>query len=139
MSEMNSVKLFTVEEANRLLPKIEKMIADLRRQRDLILSQEVEIDALELVTQKKGPEVPPVLSQKIEAYHQTADNFYKAIDKIEELGCLLKDLDMGLIDFYTRYEGRVVHLCWHTGEKEITTWHEIGKGYAHRQPINPGK
>ena len=132
---MNDLKVVTVEEANRLLPFLTERIHGLQKKREEILSHEVEIDALELVTENKGEEGSPAVHKKVEEYHQIVNRFYAVIDEIHETGCLLKDLDLGLVDFYSLYNGRVVYLCWRLGEPEVAHWHEIGRGYACRQPI----
>jgi hypothetical protein len=56
-------------------------------------------------------------------------------------GCEIKDLESGLIDFPTIWEGREVFLCWKLGEPEVEFWHEIDAGFAGRQPLktNPLK
>ena len=135
MEEINRLRLFTVEEANQLIPQLESLILELRQKRELILAQEVEIDALELVADKNTEDVPPAIHQKVEDYQSNVNRFYSLVDTIYELGGFLKDLELGLVDFYTLYQGHVVYLCWKMGEKEITTWHEVGRGYSFRQPI----
>jgi hypothetical protein len=57
------------------------------------------------------------------------------VERIRELGVILKDLDAGLLDFPHEREGRVVFLCWHPPEARVAFWHEIEAGYAGRQPI----
>lgn len=135
MEEMNQLKVFTAEEVNRLIPKLSEMIRELQGQRDLILRQEVEIDTLELVEGERQASHSPAMNRKLEEYNRTLHAFYDLIDKMHEMGCLLKDVDLGLVDFYTLYQGRVVYLCWKMGEKEIRNWHEVGLGYAYRQPL----
>jgi hypothetical protein len=68
-------------------------------------------------------------------YGVEAYNLYLAVEGIRELGVILKDLDMGLLDFPHEREGRVVFLCWHPPEERVAFWHEIEAGYAGRQPL----
>ena len=68
-------------------------------------------------------------------YGVAAYNLYLAVERIRELGVILKDLDTGLLDFPHEREGRVVFLCWHPPEERVAFWHEIEAGYAGRQPI----
>ena len=122
-------KLFTVEEANALLPKLREVLDDLALHRDAL--------------HEKAPHLEPILKSAgtngggrvgseygVEAY-----NLYLAIGRIQELGVILKDLDMGLLDFPHEREGRVVFLCWHPPEERVEFWHEIETGYAGRQPL----
>ncbi len=122
-------KLFTVEEANALLPKIQELLDDLTLHRDAL--------------REKAPHIEPILRAAGEngggrvgsEYGVEAYNLYLAIGRIRELGVLLKDLDMGLLDFPHEREGRIVFLCWHPPEERVEYWHEIEAGYAGRQPL----
>jgi len=135
MSEMNELRVFTVAEANRLIPRLSELIEEIKKTRDVILALEVEIDALELIAGKDTKQPSSPAHKKLEEYNRAVDRFYRLIDDIHGLGCFLKDMDVGLVDFYTKYEGRIVYLCWKMGESEIHTWHEVGRGYTYRQPL----
>lgn len=65
-----------------------------------------------------------------------ADVALACVDKLEELGVVLKDLDLGLLDFPSEREGEEVLLCWHVGEDAVTSWHGLEEGYAGRKPID---
>jgi hypothetical protein len=58
------------------------------------------------------------------------------IEQVQELGCVIKDLDMGLVDFLTSFQGRDVYLCWKIGEPSIAYWHGIDEGFAGRKAID---
>ncbi len=137
MSELNKIKVFTVEEAKALIPRLTELLQELQSQRESIAAQEVEIDALELVTEQKEGQPANILAASVEKYNHTVARFYAIIDEVQATGCFLKDIDLGLVDFYTLYQGRVVYLCWRLGEKEIQFWHEVGRGYSYRQPLEP--
>lgn len=136
MDEMNQLKVFSVEEANRLIPKLTEFITRLQAKQREMLAKEVEIDALELLY-PNGEDGKPSLqvAPEVEIYNGWVNQFYSSIDEIHEMGCFLKDIEMGLVDLYTLHEGRVVYLCWKMGEPEVGFWHEVGRGYAYRQPI----
>lgn len=53
--------------------------------------------------------------------------------KIRAYGCVLKDLNAGLVDFLAKRDGREVYLCWRYGEEEIEYYHELHTGFAGRQ------
>ena len=122
-------RLFTVEEANALLPKMQRCLQEVFVHRDAM--------------REKAPHLEPILAAAgangggrigseygVEAY-----NLYLALERIREEGAYLKDLDSGLLDFPHEREGRVVFLCWHPPEEEILYFHEVDGGYAGRQPI----
>ena len=60
----------------------------------------------------------------------------EAIETVQGHGCLLKDLEEGLLDFPTLYQGREVYLCWKHGEDGIHYWHEVADGFRGRKPID---
>lgn len=55
--------------------------------------------------------------------------------RIEQLGGVVKDLRMGLVDFLLEVEGEPVFLCWKYGEKDIRFWHPTNSGYSARRPL----
>ena len=59
-----------------------------------------------------------------------------AVEQIEDTGCQVKDLDIGLLDFPTLYRGEEVLLCWKLGEKAIEFWHGVDEGFRGRKPID---
>jgi hypothetical protein len=92
---------------------------------------------------KTAPEMEPILRAAAEngggragsEYGVEAYKLYLAIGRITDLGVVLKDLDLGLIDFPHEREGRVVFLCWHPPEESVEYWHDLDAGYAGRQPL----
>jgi len=122
-------RLFTVDEANALLPKLKELLEDLAAHRDAL--------------REKAPHMEHILRSSVangggrigSEYGVEAYNLYLAVERIREVGVVLKDLDMGLLDFPHEREGRVVFLCWHPPEERVAFWHEIEAGYAGRQPI----
>jgi len=65
-----------------------------------------------------------------------ATQLRESMDAIHQLGCVVKDLDVGLADFPTLYRGREVFLCWKLGETAIGFWHGEDEGFAGRKPID---
>jgi len=122
-------KLFTVEEANALLPRLKEILDHLAIHRDAL--------------RERAPRLEPILQAASangggrigSEYGVEAYNLYLAIERIRGLGVILKDLDMGLLDFPHERDGRVVFLCWHPPEESVAFWHEIEAGYAGRQPL----
>ena len=65
-----------------------------------------------------------------------ADVALACVDRLEELGVVLKDLDLGLLDFPSVRDGEDVLLCWQVGEEAVTSWHGLEEGFAGRKPID---
>jgi hypothetical protein len=59
-----------------------------------------------------------------------------SIEQVQGLGCLVKDLDIGLIDFPTVFNGEEVYLCWKLGESGIQFWHGVHEGFRGRRAID---
>ena len=64
-----------------------------------------------------------------------ADLITAAVERINDMGCLVKDLDQGLVDFYSLRDDEPVFLCWQFGEPAVTHWHPLDEGFASRQPL----
>jgi len=122
-------RLFTVEEANALLPSLRRILDEAALHRDAL--------------RERAPQMEPILRAATEngggkagsEYGVEAYNLYLALERIRELGVVLKDLDMGLLDFPHERGGRVVFLCWHPPEESVEYWHDLDAGYAGRQPL----
>jgi hypothetical protein len=127
--ERSFSRLFTVEEANALLPELEELLREISVHRDQM--------------REKAPHLEPILLSSASngggrvgsEYGVEAYKLYLAAERIRGLGVLLKDLDMGLLDFPHERDGRVVFLCWRPPEERISYWHEIQAGYGGRQPL----
>lgn len=128
-------RVFTIKEAEGLIPELSDLIIKLQEKRSGIAKKEVEIDALELITDPDSEESFSHLNREMEGLNQVISVFNEIVEKVHRYGCFLKDVDAGLIDFYSVIGGNVVYLCWKLGEKKIAYWHELGKGYTSRQPI----
>lgn len=125
-------KYFTVETAQQQLPKIKTSLLRLRNLKkaiDAITS--VRIDPRE-IEYEEFIETNTKLSKE---FHKLSYEFYKELEKLEKIGCMLKDLEQGLVDFYYRHEEEDVFLCWKLGEDKIMAWHETDAGFTGRQPI----
>jgi hypothetical protein len=70
-----------------------------------------------------------------DSLERLAAHVQAGLDKIQELGGVLKDVEMGLVDFPHLRQGEVVNLCWKLGERHIRFWHGLEEGYASRKPL----
>ena len=124
-------KYFTIEEAERLLPEIDNVLRrTIKINKALELLESIEIEVYEDNYEDLGK-----ITKANKQFHKLSYEFYDNIEKLEEMGCLVKDLELGIVDFYYRFEGRDIFLCWRLGENHIKFWHEIDLGYIGRKPI----
>jgi len=132
-------KLFTLEEANQLLSRVTPILQQLQALQQSILKTNRQLDD-EVSKLSAGNGYPLTeIKQQIEQLtkHQLdlIQAFQSALQQLESAGCVLKDLDAGLVDFYTVRSGELVFLCWRLGEERIRFWHRLEEGFAGRQPL----
>src|SRR5579863_7206288 len=125
-NDETKIKMLTVEEANALLPQIRLSLKSLRDLRSIILRTQAQIEIEEMTgSSPKGDLSLPgqaAVTRFMEILRHQTGQFEKKLAEMVQLGAYLKDLDSGLVDFYTRRRGEVVFLCWREGEQEITHW-----------------
>lgn len=124
------MKLFTVDEANALLPKVKPKLEQIRRlYANVEVYREAATAAAEASQSGGGMEGG---SRYVKALY----NIGKITTELHELGVQLKDYSRGLVDFPSSRDGRVVLLCWQLGEPDgIEWWHEVEAGFAGRQSL----
>ena len=129
---------FTLDEAEALLPEVERSI---RRAVDLkaeYSEAEQQIGAVaRRIAMSGGALVNRQEMVELKARRDIdAARLKEAIEEIEQYGCLVKDLDTGLVDFPTLLRGETVLLCWKLGEPAIRFWHGAEEGFRGRKPID---
>ena len=132
-------KLFTVEEADKLLPQVRRLLKEMRACRDRMekLEKEKAVEELSWL-QPDGTVSPKAKDQlaRLDAEQkQQASSFEKLLREMTLLGAHLKDLDDGLVDFLTPRGEDLVYLCWKEGEDRISYWHDMQSGFAGRRPL----
>jgi hypothetical protein len=124
------MKLFTVSEANELLPAVEKKLRAIQK-----LYAEIDLYRGDARAAAEASEAGGGMAGGTK-YVRALYEVGKLTTELFEMGVQLKDYSRGLIDFPTMREGRIVLLCWQLGEKdEIEWWHEEEAGFAGRQPL----
>ncbi len=128
------VRQFTIAQANATLPLVRRIVRDLLHfhpewraavaafeAEQALASAEHESDTSRQVRLEAGR-----LAGEIEA----------CLDELEQIGCVFKGFDAGLVDFPAVVDGRDVYLCWQFDEPRVEFWHEIDGGFAGRQPLD---
>jgi len=131
-------KRFTLAEAQSLIPSVDPVLRKAIELKSNYTEAEEEIESFSRRIQMMGGLV--VDREQALAVRQRRDTassgLRDAIQEVEEFGCVLKDLDIGLIDFPTLFRGREVYLCWKLGEASIAFWHGTDEGFAGRKAID---
>ena len=132
LSQPQLMKLFTVQEANALLPSVRLILAKIQRaHRKLSSYRDDARKAAEAAEQGGGGVADGV------AYAEILHELTSQMSDLEALGVQLKDYERGLIDFPSLRDGRVVLLCWQMGEgDELEWWHDVDAGFAGRTPLD---
>ncbi len=128
-------KLFTVEQANRMLPLVSRIVQDIVTQYGRWQDR---VREFELVTANVRLDRPNPRAEVLQAeVQEIAREIQGYVDELTELGVELKGFDLGLVDFPGEMGGREVYLCWRLGEPAVEYWHERNAGYAGRQRLSP--
>lgn len=128
-----------MEEANKLLGPIgdrltaaQAVLAKLRNVRDQLVDLRIIWGEKILDPQCKDY---AEYERYREEFTQTESSLNRVTEEIAQLGCEVKDVEIGLVDFHAARGEELVFLCWRKGEKEIRYWHPLSDGYASRQPL----
>jgi hypothetical protein len=124
-----SIRYFTKEEAEALLPELEPLLAQIRREKDILDAKFKEWEETEGADKTLDA---ALLRGQIEFM---AKNIEETIEDVQEYGCVLKDMIQGLIDFPARINGKEAYLCWKLGEPSIQFWHGLSEGFPGRKPL----
>lgn len=130
------VKYFTLEEATATLPYVSRIVGDIvaeyERWRGCIYRYEV--IAANATAEQGETDAQVKLRQEVDTIAQRINCY---IEELSGVGCVFKGFEGGLIDFYSKLEGRDIFLCWKLGEQDIGWWHEADAGFAGRQALVP--
>ncbi|MBI1992783.1 MAG: DUF2203 domain-containing protein [Candidatus Omnitrophica bacterium] len=137
--EERPLKLFTVEEANRLLPEVKTILGRLKSHQEAVRKLEEAQAVEELSWLKEDGTVSAQAQGEIRRIageiEQKGKQLEDELAALEALGVQLKGLQEGLIDFFSSRAGQLVFLCWKEGEDRVRFWHDLESGFAGRQPI----
>jgi hypothetical protein len=128
---------FTLREAEELLPSIGLLIRKAVEQKAVYQEAEQELQAITQRVMVSGGmmvdrDAVAGVRQRLD---RAAESLKQALSEIQEAGCQVKDLDIGLVDFPTLFRGREVYLCWRMGEPAIRYWHGE-EGFRGRKEID---
>ncbi len=131
-------RYFTLREARAALPVIARDVRDAVHARSRYQEADEALKALiQRILMNGGTVVDTTSAEAWKSQKEHGAQTLKAfLGRMEERGVLVKDLDVGLIDFPTLYRGREVYLCWRMDEDDIDFWHGTDEGFAGRKLID---
>lgn len=130
-------RYFTLQEAESLIPLVKERLEAAISAKAIVSEIDGEMHDLSTrVTMLGGIEVDPdqIARRKLERI-SLVRLIEESVQQIQNSGCLVKDLDMGLLDFPALLNGQEVYLCWKLGESRIEWWHSTQEGYSARRRI----
>ena len=131
-------RYFTLHQAEQMLPEVEQFLRDALFHKAEAQKAQQELEQVaERIRFSGGARIHPGQQLSRRSRRDTSIAALKdALDQIDKRGVLIKDLDIGLIDFLTHFQDRDVCLCWKLGEEGIRFWHGAEEGFRGRKPID---
>ena len=138
MSEDDS-KLFSLTEAERLRVQLEPVLIEAMEAHRRFLGHEEQLsDLAERIQRSGGLQVAYERAAKTRIErNRLQESIEAALERIQSTGCVVKDLELGLLDFPARIDNQSVYLCWKLGEDRIRFYHRQDEGFSGRKPIDP--
>jgi hypothetical protein len=130
-------RFFSVEEANGLIGELQLefgRVAQVRSELQPLIESMGGAEVAVAILQD-GAAAPPGREADAVRLQRLAGEITAAVERINSMGCLVKDLEQGLVDFYSLRDDEPVFLCWQFGEPAVSHWHPLDEGFAARQPI----
>jgi len=129
---------FTLAEAESLIPSVDRLMRQAVELKSGYANAERRMDSYQQRIALMGGMIADreKIREAKDRRDEAAAGLRSLIEQVREMGCLIKDLDIGLVDFPTTFQGRDVYLCWKLGEPSIAFWHGVDEGFAGRKPID---
>ena len=127
---------FTIEQAEKCLPVVERLLRKAQKLRDRIAWILETNDVVLEVSSDDGFHY--FMTEQVKAnkeFHRMYYQFYKVVEDLSSMGVIVKDIDDGLVDFPFLLNGQDAFLCWQLGEDKIRYWHDCESGFEGRKPI----
>lgn len=127
------MKVFRLDEAIALLPTVRPLVVALvDKRRDLAIKLLEADTAARMSGDANGAQRAATQAKQAEELHAQV---LSLIDEVQKHGCIVKDMDLGLVDFPALRGGQLINLCWKMDEKTISFWHGMDEGFSHRKSI----
>jgi hypothetical protein len=137
MDDHDPPRVLSLEEANGLVPRLTTELSRLAKLREAVAEVARALggpdEAVEILERRR--DASPTQVASADRLRAMADEIAGVVSRIHDLGGLVKDLELGLVDFYGEVEGETVFWCWQFGEAEVGHWHSLDEGFSSRKPV----
>jgi hypothetical protein len=130
-----AIRHFSIEQAEATLPLVRRIVSDLLNLHPRWRVAVAAFEAEQAIVSASG-ETSSARTMRLEA-GRLAGEIEACLEELEQVGCIFKGFETGLVDFPSVMEGRDIYLCWQFDEPRVAHWHEIDSGFAGRQSLDP--
>jgi hypothetical protein len=131
-------KRFTLAQAQSLIPRVDRLLREAIALKSGFIEAERVLHSFNRRIMLMGGVIVDRdrFLQAKNRRESGAERLRNTVEQLQDIGCLVKDLDIGLVDFPTLFRGQEVYLCWKLGEPSIEFWHTVDQGFGGRQAID---
>lgn len=134
---MPEPRIYTVEEANALVPWVRDRLSKAVEAADEMGANQRHLRTLERQTKRNGVhDVTPRISEADSTVQESIHEVQRFIREVQAKDIQVRDISIGLVDFPAERDGRRIWLCWRFSDPEILYWHELNSGFRDRRPLN---
>ena len=131
-------RLFTVEEANELLPTVRSLMERVFQRIELLRGRSQKVVRRDQLDPDNAKFMEKL--QEDDTIARIIKELQELVQEIHDLGCICKGVEQGLVDFPCSLGDEIVFLCWQYGEERVSHWHRIEEGFTGRRPLlEPGE
>ncbi len=138
--EQSHQKMFSLEEANRIVPFLSSAFEEIFRLNENSRSLDVDINDLVAIWGEEvmmtGHVDHEIYKERMERRKELHRRTHEMFDKVLQTGAVIKDTETGLVDFYSKKDDGMIMLCWKFGEDRIRFWHPVSSGFSKRKPVD---
>jgi hypothetical protein len=136
-----SKRYYTLDEVNQLLPTLQAGFGRVMQIRAQLKTLYRSLDARGFAPTDEHfavvlPGAPPDVVRDRASFKGLVETLKEELSTVQSTGCMIKDIETGLVDWFAEKDGREVFLCWRFGEPEVGFWHDLDSGYGGRRPVS---
>ena len=134
-------RYFTVTEVNAMLPELQRTLFRIMQLKGQVRGAYAQLDASGAAPDEEDVDVvvaglPSGVIQQRARLKGLVETLRDELQTVHRMGCIIKDIELGLVDWLAQHQGREILLCWRVGESEVGYWHDLSDGFRGRRPVS---